>query len=69
MEKRMVFIPNFGFIRLKLEKTNIVATEVPKELEGKFKEKYPDGIIGDIHDWAADERFGQVLTRVIESLR
>lgn len=69
MERKMIIIPGLGDIRLKLEKTDIVVVSVPEEMRLKFKEKYPDGVIGNIVDYIDEKRLGQVLTKLMESLQ
>ncbi len=68
MKRKMIIIPGFGHIRLKLEKANIVVVSVPKEIESKFKEKYPDRVIGKVYDYIDGKRLGRLLTQLIKSL-
>lgn len=68
MERKMI-ITNIGTISLKLEKAKLIVTEVPKENEAKFREKYPDGIIGDFSDYYIPNKFAEVFTEFIKSIQ
>jgi hypothetical protein len=69
MESKIIIIPGFGSIRLKLEKTKLIATSIPEEIRAKFKKQYPDGVIGNVLDYINEKRLGEVLTKMIKSLQ
>jgi len=64
-----IFVQGIGSIKLELENRKIIVISVPKEAKRKFKEKNPGGVVDDMLDSTDKERLGQVLTRIIKSLR
>lgn len=69
MNEKTIRIGGFGTVRLVLKKRRIVVASIPEDKLRKFKELYPDGVVGDALDFVDLKRLGKVLKDLVKSLQ